>query len=1130
MFALLLHATFLSGESSEVKTSLPQRSGHAVFFPADRDTLFELPHKWINVDSLRVKKNGFTLEPYRDYRITDPGHFVWVYTPLVSGDTLNVEYFYTPIPLLRSYLRRSLRELTYYESRGDSAYRIVAIEQESVGSSWSSLRRSGSLVRSIQIGSNRDLTFESALSLQVEGKVGNNVDVIAALSDQNLPLQPEGTTESIRELDKVFVTARSPHLEATIGDYELELAGRRYDRYTRKLSGLKLKQFSSKTEAAFSAAVSKGEFHSNSFFGVESVQGPYQLTGKSGETGIVVLAGTEQVWIDGLEVRRGENNDYTIDYASGQVTFTARRLITSDSRILVEFEYANEDYERQFLATRAALKSSKLNGGVYITYISESDDRERPLGLAFDDADIEQLRFAGDSLVYASSSSADSIGPNGGDYVRSDTLVSDTSYSIFKYIAPSLEGEPQGEWRVFFDDFGAGNGDYEAAGDSLGRTYFRWIGVNAGRYLPSRRLPLPTRAELAVVRLEQSGGSGIRATVEGAFSVADRNTYSSADDADNDGSAGSVELGYDREEILIGSYRLRNFSVSSSGRMRGRTFQDVSRSDVIEFDREWAVSTVRQANETIGEAALGFSPLKHLSLSGSGGVLSREDVMDSRRYSISGTLQPTRISRVRGTHTSISSDDSANALSSDWTRQQLDASTEVLTFKPRVRMNRERQFRTSRSLKSGFRFVDWAIGSAVPLFSSVSLDGEVGRRTDDSQNQSNEFVRASQSNVYTGDLRWQPLDLGRGVLRWIHRDKNFESGDSANVSSDAGRFELLLTPRNRAFEVNFVYDALKSRTEQQIQVFSPVQAGTGNYRLENGVYIPDDQGDFILVSRNTGEFEPSSEIRTNAVVWLKPDELKSSNPKLWQRFALETEAIVEERTRLPLTLGLLMLDPAKLRVEETIDGRFSFRQDVHFNRLSRAASFRLRLLNSASQVSRFSNGAQETIRRFGSLRARLRYHSQVRGETEVSTEIEQSRYDGVFIASRDVVRDRFSQDVLWTLSEKWEAGVSLAGSEASDENSRTQASVREVAPRIGYSRYNKGRVDAEFRWVHASSNRGIIPQEVGGGANRGENFRWSLRGTLAMSDTFSGSLNYTGRLDAGENTVHIGRVEVRATF
>ncbi len=1122
--------TVRANAQSENTGRLPLRHGESVFTRADSDTLFTLPHTWIEADSVRIAKNGFWLEPLRDFRIMPPGHNIWVFSPLVTGDTLVVGYAYAPVALSRRYARRSLHDLTRLVERKDSLYVPLSQETDETTSAWTSLRKSGSLVRSIQIGSNQDLAFESALSLQVEGKVGSNVEVVAALSDQDLPIQPEGTTESIRELDKVYVTARSPNFEATIGDYEFELSGRRYDTYSRKLSGLKLGAKSGGKSAIVSAAISRGEFQTNRFFGEESVQGPYPLSGKNGEVGIVVLAGTETVWLDGAIQRRGENNDYVIDYAAGQITFSSRKLITSDSRIVVEFEYANEDYERQYWAARTGLQSSVLSSSGYVTYITERDDRSRPLSLSLSDEDRQKLERAGDSISFALSDAADSLGPELGDYVRRDSLIDGQTYSMFEYVAPSEIGEPQGEWQVFFDDFGAGHGDYSASADGLGRTFFYFVGISHGRYLPARRIPLPAARELVAFRLDREKSVGFRSNFEVAMSSLDRNTFSNLDDADNQGVATALELGYTQPDLDIGGFTLRQLSLGADGSIREKTFTDIARSDDIEFDREWAGSSVREATEVIGQGHVGFSPVRGLTVRGSSGLLSREEAFQSKRYGVSSAFQPTKRTAIRGEHINIFSEDSVNSRKTDWVRQRLEGNTGWKILTPRFSLKRERQLRDSRLRTDGFKFADWSFGNLFALSRSIQLDAEAGLRHDDLKNENGEFDRNSESKSYGSELRWTPLEIGRGTLRWMHRDKKFTSKDSSSASSDAGRLELLLTPADRLFELNLIYDALKSRTEQQLQIFLPTQPGAGSYRLENGVYVPDDQGNYELVSRNTGAFEPSSEINTNAILWFRPDETRTGTRELWQRFAFETEASLEERTRQPITLGLLLLDRSRVRSNETIEGRFSFRQDVHFNRLSRNYSLRLRGLNSAAQVSRFTNGAQQNIRRLGSLRARVSYSGSVRGETEVSTELERALFLGVSIASTDVTRLSAMQDVLWSMSDRWEAGLQARGGEAKDERSQTQASSRELAPRASYTSFRKGRADAEIRWIHVTSNRIRLPQELAGGSNRGENYRWSFRVSLALSENFTGSLTYTGRRDAGEETVNVGRVEVRAVF
>ena len=73
--------------------------------------------------------------------------------------------------------------------------------------------------------------------MQLAGKLTNDVDVTAALTDESSPIQPEGTTKTLQEFDKVFITIKSPHIAGTLGDFELSEQGTEFGVINRKLQG-----------------------------------------------------------------------------------------------------------------------------------------------------------------------------------------------------------------------------------------------------------------------------------------------------------------------------------------------------------------------------------------------------------------------------------------------------------------------------------------------------------------------------------------------------------------------------------------------------------------------------------------------------------------------------------------------------------------------------------------------------------------------------------------------------------------------------------------------------------------------------------------------------------------------------
>ena len=220
--------------------------------------------------------------------------------------------------------------------------------------SFGGLDYSGSLSRGISFGNNQDLILNSSLNLQLSGYINPDIEVQASLTDNNIPIQPEGNTQNLQEFDKIYILMKLyKNHSVLLGDIlNNNQTATYFKKYLRNIQGLQYNgkidlESLGKVEIDFMGGVARGKFARNNLAVSEGNQGPYKLRGNNGETFIIILAGSERVFVNSQLMVRGLDQDYIIDYNLGEIIFTPKRLITKDLRVSVEFNYS----ERNFLRT-----------------------------------------------------------------------------------------------------------------------------------------------------------------------------------------------------------------------------------------------------------------------------------------------------------------------------------------------------------------------------------------------------------------------------------------------------------------------------------------------------------------------------------------------------------------------------------------------------------------------------------------------------------------------------------------------------------------------------------------------------------------------------------------------------------
>jgi hypothetical protein len=284
-------------------------------------------------------------------------------------ETLTVRYRHYPVSIPTRY-RPSVEIVDRIRSDGEEETKTISPgkyrRERSKSPSASLFSISGAKGFSVGRRNGGEFSMDQSLDLAVNGDLPGGTKVELQLSDQSIPLSVAGSSMELRELDQVSFRVNNGPASATLGDYHYSIDQFEFARLERKLEGVRGEWVGEGFSISGAGAISPGRYTSNRFNGVEGKQGPYRMTvdGVEVGSGFVVLAGTERVYLDGERMERGENRDYTIDYNSGTVTFTSRRMIGDDSRIEIDFEYTERGKRGSLYATTFHSEKGQLPFGM----------------------------------------------------------------------------------------------------------------------------------------------------------------------------------------------------------------------------------------------------------------------------------------------------------------------------------------------------------------------------------------------------------------------------------------------------------------------------------------------------------------------------------------------------------------------------------------------------------------------------------------------------------------------------------------------------------------------------------------------------------------------------------------------
>ncbi|MDB5234850.1 MAG: hypothetical protein JWR44_1843, partial [Hymenobacter sp.] len=153
-----------------------------------------------------------------------------------SPDSLEVCYRVLPLRLTAARYRRPIGLMDSLGFRRPAvAFEDFSVKEQILNTPG--ISKTGNLARGISFGNTQNVFVNSALNLQLEGQLAENIHLTAAISDQNVPFQPEGNTQQLQQFDKIYITLINPNWNLTAGDVVLRNKPDYFLRYYKNIQG-----------------------------------------------------------------------------------------------------------------------------------------------------------------------------------------------------------------------------------------------------------------------------------------------------------------------------------------------------------------------------------------------------------------------------------------------------------------------------------------------------------------------------------------------------------------------------------------------------------------------------------------------------------------------------------------------------------------------------------------------------------------------------------------------------------------------------------------------------------------------------------------------------------------------------
>lgn len=1106
----------------------------------------------INPTSFKIL-NGITPISNLNYTINFASTLlVWKVKP--KQDSVMVQYNTLPILLSKKIYNKDPKIIEEVII-GKNPFIYTTNTNENSIFDFEGFNKSGSISRGISFGNNQNLGVNSNLVLQLSGKLNNEIEILAAISDENIPIQPDGNTQQLNDFDKVFIQLKRKESTLIAGDYELRRPDSYFTNYFKRTQGIlinnkvNLKDKQS-LETTFSAAVAKGRSARNLFDGLEGNQGPYRLRGNNGEQFIIIISGTERVFIDGIPLLRGQDNDYVMDYNSAELTFTSKRLINRNTRIVVEFEYSDRIFARSLYNLNQNYQSEKLKIG--FNYYSEQDNENKPLLQNLSNQQKTFMAGLGNQINQAVFPNVDSIpfNPNEILYKRIDTLGFN---SVYVYsINPALA-----KYRVGFTFGGPNSGNYRISNTSEanGRVYVFVAPINGalqGDYSPVSLLITPKQQQLVTLNANYKIGKKSNAFAEIGYSNNDVNLFSDLQNNLNKGVAYKLILD-DLRTLKGNDSSGLKLATKFSLEYVNKQFKPLERYRPVEFDRDFNFRGVALAVADEYWSTLNFKLFKNDSkqINYSLSNLNRGSTYNALQQGLSTNYQHKKYK-----FTYVASLLNANSLIDDGVFYKNTAqlnrifkNTQAgLVFRQEdnqtVNKNTQQMALQSfafREYEAYFKSVDTAKIGFVLLYN---------QRFDELPNGANLKV-FSKANTITSGLILSKKANSNLNINASYRAIDYVSLDSLNTDEQTllGRVEYNFTSLKGFFNLQSFYELGTGQEPKREFLYIEVAAPQGLYAWidynSNGVRELNefeiakypDQAKYIKIFRPNNEFVKSNFTNINQTLTINPARLfrdtKNKSLVFLSKFSNITSLRINKKA---LAGEGIIFNPYETSINESdlISLNSFIRNTLFFNRSNPVFGFDMSLQKISGKLL-LTNGFDSRNNQEQSVRIRWNFIkksnfniSLINGEKDFNSQLfTQRNYQINYYELQQEFGYQFNTDfktsVLFSLKQQNNAPT-LGGEKTT--NAKFGSEIR-------YNILKKGTLSAQFNFINNGfdgQNNTAISYELLDGLQPGKNLTWTGSFQRTIANGIQLNFTYEGRKSNQVNTIHTGGLQVRAYF